>query len=310
MTAPWRKGFALLIVIWGLGAITILVVSFLTTGRLRLQAAHNIASAAQAQSIAAAAADLAMLSLAGERIGRTGPGATAQRDGSPYYCAMDNAAVAVAVEDESGKVDLNTASEKMLQDMLIGLFVMSPQQAAAIAHGISQFRTPPETDILQPREFDGKPFAAKRAAFQTALELDQVDGVDAEAFHALLPFVTVYSRAEGIDPHVAPPALFAALLGMSHENIVALAAAPFPNRLNRDDPLFPSAYRQPGAHSAFLIHAESVLANGPSSVRESIVEMQSSGGAPFAVREIRHGAPRYLETLRQMRDAVDALPPC
>ncbi len=53
--------------------------------------------------------------------------------------------------------------------------------------------------------------------------------------------------------------LVAALIGMPRRRVAALAAAPFPNRLNRDDPRFPGNYRQSGAHGAFLIHAEAVL---------------------------------------------------
>jgi general secretion pathway protein K len=304
-----RKGFALLVVIWGLGAISLLVVSFLATGRLRLQTAFNVAGAAQAQLIAAAAADLAILALAEERVAGTGA-EPARRLGAADFCAFDNAVVAVAIEDESGKVDLNTASEQLLKDALTGLLAMSPARAGDIAREIETYRTPPENDVPPPPALDGKPFGPKRAAFQTTLELDQVTGVDAQTFLALLPFVTVHSRADGIDPHVAPPALLAALLGMSRDNVAALAAAPFPNRLNRDDPRFPSAYRQTGAHGAFLIHVEAVLANGPSGVREVIVELQASDGALYAVREIRNGAPRYLDTLRPMRGAANALPPC
>jgi general secretion pathway protein K len=304
-----RGGFALLVVIWGLGAITLLVVSFSTTSRLRLQTAFNIAGAARAQSIAAAAADLAVLSLAEGRMVKNGPSAAAPQDGAPSFCVIDEAVVAIAIEDESGKVDLNTASETLLQDMLTGLLGMAPEQSGGIAHAIVEFRAPPENDLLR-SSTDGMPFAPKHAAFQTALELDQVAGIDAATFRALLPYVTVNSRSEGIDPHVAPPALFAALLGMPRSDVVTLATAPFPNNLNRDDPRFPSADRQAGAHGAFLIHVEVVLPDGPTGVQESIVEAPSSDGAPFALREIRHGSPRYLEVLAVMRTAANTLPPC
>lgn len=91
---------------------------------------------------------------------------------------------------------------------------------------------------------------------------------------------------------------------------MALAAAPFPNKLNRDDPRFPSEFRQVGGHSAFLVRAESVLASGPSAVWEALVEMQSNDGAPYVVREIHQGAPRTLDLLRRMQGAANALPPC
>lgn len=310
-----RKGFALLVVIWGLGAIALLVVSFLTTGRLRLQTAFNVVGAAQAQSVAAAAANLAILSLATERVAQNGSAAPAPpneraHDGAPNFCVLENAVVAFAVEDESGKVDLNTASEQLLQDVLVGLLGLPSSRAGDIARSIDTFRTPPDNDLPPPQSADGKPFGPKRAAFQTTLEFDQVAGVDAATFRALLPYVTVYSHAEGIDPHVAPPALVAALIGAPRDNIEALAATPYPNQLNRDDPRFPANYRQSGAHGAFLIHSEAVLANGPSAVQEYLVELQASDGSPFVVREVRHGVARYLAALRQMGNAAGALPPC
>jgi general secretion pathway protein K len=296
-------------VIWGLAAIALLVASFLSTGRLRLQTAFNLAGAARAQSVAAAAVDLAILSLADERLAHGGPQGPAPRDGAPNFCAIGDVVVAVAVADESGKVDLNTASESLLQDLFAGVAGFSPDRAAGLAHAVAEFRSAPENDLAPPPSMDGKPFAPKRAAFQTALEFDQVAGVEGQTFRRLIPFVTVHSRSEGLDPHVAPPALFAALTGASAEEASRLAAAPFPNRLNRDDPRFPSAYRQTGSHNAFTIHAEALLADGPTSVRESIVEMNANDGAPFALREIRHGAPLYLDALRRIAGAGN-LPPC
>jgi general secretion pathway protein K len=121
-----RKGFALLIVIWGLGAIALLVLSLLTTGRLRLQTAFNLAGAAQAQSIAEAAANLAILSLVAEKDARGGPQAPAPHDGAPRFCALRDAAVALAIEDEGGKIDLDAASDDFLRQALAGLLGLGP----------------------------------------------------------------------------------------------------------------------------------------------------------------------------------------
>ncbi|MCI4677154.1 general secretion pathway protein GspK [Rhodoblastus acidophilus] len=305
-----RKGFALLIVIWGLGAIALLVLSFLTTGRLRLQTAFNLAGAAQAQSIAEAAANLAILSLVAEKDARSGPQAPAPHDGAPRFCALGDAAVALAIEDESGKIDLNAASEGFLRQALAGLLGLGPARADAIAGAIAEFRTPPPDEAPPASNSSDKPFAPKRAAFQTVMEFDQVAPIDQATFRALKPFVTVHSRADGIDPKVAPPALLAALLGMAPDRVAELAAAPYPNNLNRDDPRFPVQFRQTGGNNAFLIHAEAVLANGPAAVWEALVETDPSDGGPYAIREIRHGPPRFLDALRAMRGARETLGPC
>lgn len=290
--------------------MALLVVSFLSTGRLRLQTAFNVAGAARAETVAAAAVDLTILALAREHFGNNVTGAPPVHEGAPRFCALDDAVVAVSVEDESGKVDLNAAPEPLLRNLFTGVLAMSPEKAGGLARAVLAFRAVPDAGVPAPPLADGRPFAPKRASFESALELDQVAGLDGASFHAILPFVTVHSRAEGIDPQVAPPALFAALVGARKEEVAALAAAPFPNRLNRDDPRFPSNYRQAGAHGAFLIHAESALREGPSGMRESIVEMESSVGGLYTLREVRRGASRYLDKLGQLRADPGALAPC
>jgi general secretion pathway protein K len=305
-----RRGFALLIVIWGLGAIALLVVSFLSTGRLRLQTAFNVSGAARAESVAAAAVDLAILALAREHFAPNVTGAPPVHEGAPRFCSLDDSVIAWSVEDEGGKVDLNAASEPLLRDLFTGLLAMSPEKAGGLARAVLAFRAQPEAGVPTPPVADGRPFAPKRTAFESALELDQVAGIDGASFHAILPFVTVHSRAEGIDPQVAPPALFAALVGARKQEVAALVATPFPNRLNRDDPRFPSAYRRAGTHGAFLVHAESALREGPSGLRESIVEMESSGGGLYTLREVRRGRSRYLDELDRLRADPAALAPC
>jgi general secretion pathway protein K len=292
-----------LIVIWGLGAIALLVLSFAATGRLRLQTAFNAAGAEQARAMAEAATNLAVLTLAREQIAGGAP----EHDGAPSFCALEDAVVALAIEDEAGKIDLNAASEPLLRDAFAGLAGLAPNDATALARAVADFRTPAIFGAAAP-PVANKPFAQKGAQFQSPLELDQVAGLDSARFQALLPFVTVHSHADGLDPHRAPPALFAALLGLSSEQVAALAARPFPNALNRDDPRFPDNYRQSGAHDIFLVHVEALLANGVRALRETIVDLRASDGAPYAFREIRGGAPHVSDQLTTMRAA--ALPPC
>jgi general secretion pathway protein K len=292
-----------LIVIWGLGAIALLVLSFAATGRLRLQTAFNAAGAEQARAMAEAATNLAVLTLAREQIAGGAP----EHDGAPSFCALEDAVVALAIEDEAGKIDLNAASEQLVRDAFSGLAGLAPNDAAEVARAVAQFRSPAIFGVTA-APVAGKPFSQKGAQFQSPLELDQVAGLDSARFQALLPFVTVHSHADGLDPHRAPPALFAALLGQSREEVAALAARPYPNALNRDDPRFPENYRQSGAHDIFLVHVEALLANGVRALRETIVDLRANDGAPYALREIRTGEPRFPDQLSAFRAA--ALPPC
>jgi general secretion pathway protein K len=291
-------GFALLVVIWGLGVIMLLIIGFMTTARWRLQAAFNVFGAARASLAADGAINAAILGLLMEQ----GGDVHAPRpihDGEPRFCTLLGGAAAIAIEDETGKVDLNGAPPQLLQAMFMGLGV-EKRAADALANAIVAFRGAPANDIgAKAPEYDamGKPFGPKRAPFQTVMELDQVAGVAPALFRDALPFVTTHSRGFGVDPLSAPPGLFAALAGFAQVEVRALISSPFPNRLDRRDSRFPASFGQGQPHGAFLVHAEVVLPTGQTSAREAIVELRA-GDEPFAIRELRRGAARYAEDLR------------
>lgn len=293
-----RAGFALLAVIWGTGLIATLVVAFMTNGRLRLQTAQNIARSVEAGYVAESAINLTALTLLGKRDVLAGPMDDTVSDGSPKFCVLDRAAVALAVEDESGKIDINAAGPEILSAALVGLG-LADSKAQEVAAAIVAFRTPPDGGIQLTPKSD-KPIEPKQSLFETTLELDQVSGVDPALFRALLPFVTVYSRAPGIDARASPPGLFAALAGFPADDVRRLTAAPYPNQINRTDPRFPSNFNQAGDHAAYLIHAEVLLASGQTTAKDALLDLRPPNGKQFAIHEMRLGQSRYLQDLRAM----------
>jgi general secretion pathway protein K len=308
-----RNGFALLAVIWGLGVISLLITSFMSNGRLRLQTAFNIAGATQAHLIAEGVINGTILSLLSER--DAGPAQTDRppHDGAPRFCSLAGAAVAIVIEDEGGKVDINSASPKLLQAMLMG-FGLEMHRADALANAIIAFRSTPTNEIAPSNHDDDEPdktVPSKRALFQTILELDQVDGIDAPLFRELRPFVTVHSRRQGLDARAAPPALFAALAGFSADDVQVSIATPFPNAFDRNDPRFPQTFKQSSDRGAFLLHAEVLLALGQTAVQEAVVDLRASSLGPYAIRELRRGATRYVDQLRSfLGNGAAALPDC
>jgi general secretion pathway protein K len=209
--------------------------------------------------------------------------------------------VAVALEEEAGKIDLNGAPPEFLQAALVGLG-LGERKARDVAQAIVAYRTTQAGAFGQiaPTPPSDKPIPPKQGLFETVMELDQVSGVDPALFRALLPFVTVHSRTAGVDARSSPPALFAALSGYPGENVRALAAAPFPNNLKRTDPRFPANFNQAGDRGAFLIHAEVMLATGQTIARDAILDLRPTNGAQYALREIRLGQSKYGDRLRAM----------
>jgi len=315
-----RMGFALLVVIWGLGLISLLVVSFASSSRLRLRSAFDFASATRAKLASDGAVDIAIVTLLSERAnGEAG----ALHDGVPLLCALAGSVVAIAIEDEGGKIDLNSAPPDLLKAMLTGLGI-DMRRADAVTNAIIEFRTPPTREIglaiLSVGAAD-KPFPPKHRPFESILELDQVAGIDPALFRELMSFVTIDRRGlssahrlkQGVDPHVTPPALFAALAGFPREDVRTLKSAPFPNRLDREDPRFRPAFKTQSEHDAFRIRAEALLFTGQAAVSETLVDLNTDGGSQsYIIRESRIRETLYLNRLRTFVEtgATASLPNC
>jgi general secretion pathway protein K len=302
-----KNGFALVTVIWGIALITLLVVSYASAARLRLQMAFNLAQATQADFIADAAIGQGVLSLLSESqqkgaapaLGNASAGQVERlvHDGKPKFCFLNDSAVAISIEDENGKVDLNAAPQKLLQTLLTGLG-LSAREADAAAAGVVAFRSIEGAPEVPQIDASDKPFGLKHAPFQAITELDQVPGVSPLLLKRLSSLVTVHSRSPGVDPKATPPALFALLVGQPPEEVHALLARPFPNALDRSDPRFPREFLGPGLGRVFLVHVEVVLATGQTSVREALLDLRGAVGEAFAIRELRRASARYLSTLR------------
>lgn len=305
-------GFALLVVIWAIGIISLLIVTVMTTARWGLQTAFNTANAARAALVAEAAISLATLGAANDLAAASPTGAPPVHDGQPLFCRIADAAVVIAVESESGKIDLNAAPPNVLT-MLFQGFGVDPRRSAAIASAIFEYRTlspGPMGKIGEASPDAERPFRPKHALFQSVLELEQVAGVDHELAQLVTPFVTVHSHTPGVSPQSAPPALFAALSGASLADVLALREAPYPNALNRTNPHFPAEIQVSSDTGAVLIHSETLLLNGQVSVREQIVEMRGTAATPLSILELRRGRARYLGPLRAAQQGGENLPPC
>ena len=296
-------------VIWGLGLIALMCITVAASARWRLAAAANLAGAAQAAHLAEAAQTIAIGELSAD-----GTGAPVSRftlDGTPVFCSLPQGAVAaILAEDEGGKADLNGAPPRLLEAMLTG-FGVEGNEAGAIAKAIVEFRTVDEPPLASRSRTTSAGIAPKHGLFQTIFELDQVAGIEPSLTRELYPFVTVSSARAGLDPTLAPPALFAALSGAPLSEVHALIAAPYPNTLRRTDARFPLPFIQGSPGGTIVIHAEVVIATGASAVREVLVDTRRPLGAPAAIKEARHGRPRYLGALKiLLGEGKHALPAC
>src|SRR5215471_19969720 len=248
-------GFVLVSVLWLLALLTLVMLVLLTAVRLDVRAAGQLARHAEAEALADGLMRLVALRL-GDRDRRPLADAGLARDGTPMRCEHASAAVAIAVTDVGGLVDLNAVSPNLLAWLLRGLGV-APEKAAALAATIADFRD--EDDVPSVNGAESAAYRAhglghgpKNAPFETVTELDQVLGMDLALLNRLRVVATVHSRQPGIDPSVPPPELLsaAAAAASASRTNVAVATATLGAPTATD---IPSEFRVPSRARAYRV---------------------------------------------------------
>ncbi|CAN0441419.1 unnamed protein product, partial [Phaeothamnion confervicola] len=189
-----RDGFALVAVIWSLGLITLLAMAVMVGARYRTRVASNYASAAAAETAAASAINLGIATAL--------TGAAEPNVRFPLRCQMPGGErVLVTVEEETGKIDLNTASAAILTRFFTAL-TRDQSLGTRIAGRIVELRTAKPKDAGA-----GSENAPPGPRFATIMQLDQVDGISPRLFRAALRLVTVRSGRPEPNMDAASPAL-------------------------------------------------------------------------------------------------------
>lgn len=272
-----EAGFALVAVIWAVGILGLLLTTALWGARLRAGEADAIADASAARALADAGAALAVLRV------------VAQPQGRPFAppvaiaCTLHEGAVALTIEDEGGKLDLNAAAPELLAALLAGAAV--PRAEAALA------------GILDARDAER---AAQRAAgsadaeprpFSSSLEIARVAALDGAALARLAPHLSVHSGAAGLDSRAARGDTLALLAagGLS-------GAAP--DRL-------PAAHEAASSAEVFLVRVEARPVAGGRAARDLVVRRDPAAPAAHRVLEARPGTLRALDPR-----SLDGYRPC
>src|SRR6185295_507992 len=143
--------------------------------RLDVRAAGQLARHAEAEALADGLTRLVALRLA-DRARRTLAAEAMAVDGTPYACSHEEAAVEIAVTDVGGLVDLNMASLRLLEWLLLG-HGLAAHRAAALAAAIVDFRDEDDQPTRNGAESAayraaGLRHGPKNAPFESVTELD------------------------------------------------------------------------------------------------------------------------------------------
>ena len=209
-SAKAQSGVALVIVLWMLALLIVLAMGYSRMVRTETSLTANLVHFNQARAMAEAGVWQAVSELL-----KPDKAERWRADGRPHSFPFGAGRVRVRIEDEGGRIDLNTARPELLYGLLNA--VELPEEAGLrLLQAVLDWRDPDnearkhgaEDADYQRR---GYAYGAKDGAFNSVAELQRVMGFDYRIYRALAPALTVYSGQPGINPKAAPRAALLAL---------------------------------------------------------------------------------------------------
>ncbi len=234
-TLASQKGIALFLVLWVLTILMVIVFSFSFMARTETHSTLSFKERMEKKFIAEAGLERGIMELfyrsvyknqtliiEGSEVWKT--------DGTSYNGQIGDGHYTVSVMDESGKVDINTASDIVFKNLLINVGVQG-EEIDTIVDSIMDWRDPDDFHRLHGAESDyymslPNPYSAKNANFDTLEELLLVKGMTSEILYGsasggekrgLINFLTVNSKTNRININAAPKEVLMAIPGMTPE---------------------------------------------------------------------------------------------
>jgi general secretion pathway protein K len=226
-----QRGVALVVVLWACTLLAILLGGYAGLARVEALQTRYQSARVRLHYLAEAGAMRAMAEISGKDGGAWVP------DGRPYVLRLDEQEVHIRVEDDSGKVDLNTATPQVLQ----GLFQAAGLDAAAaqaLAEHVRETRDAAgafdRSEGTQRYARAGLAAGPRYAEFASPEEVQGVLGMHPALYRRIASSITVWSRREQPAPAFAQALALAALPGMdlrAAARFVALRQAADPRSL-------------------------------------------------------------------------------
>ena len=238
-----ERGVILIALLWIFTALSAIVLSFAREGRVEVAAALNAQSLEQAYYVARAGISETIYRLAYQQFGPQTQQTALQNEPTPLALGritgeFGGGHYTVNIQDETGKVNLNSVSEEQLRNLLLAAEIPA-DDADIITDSILDWRDADDSPRANGAEDDyyqtlSPPYAAKNANFETTEELLLVRGVTPEYFYGrpvrdddgsvrykygLSRYLTVYSSNQNqINVNFAPLSVLLSIPGMERDS--------------------------------------------------------------------------------------------
>ncbi|HEY1629820.1 MAG TPA: hypothetical protein VGF56_00795 [Rhizomicrobium sp.] len=215
---------ALASVLWGMAALSLIAAAMLSSSMNAVHVARNSWTQLRADAEADSAVQLAILSLFDPRMERRLP-----VDGSTEQLTVNGDSVAVSIQDEAGRIDVNYASRNFLRDLFKAAGA-SASDADTLSDRIVDWRSVKGTHSLNGATADdyrnaGYAYVPRGGAFQSVDEAGLVMGMTPELFARVAPALTVYSHSPFLDMRIGTKQALMAIPGMDADKADVMVSA-------------------------------------------------------------------------------------
>jgi general secretion pathway protein K len=290
-----QRGFVLLIVLATLGLLSVVVVTFTQVSRTQVKVAATSSESARAEALADAGVSIAILDLVAAR-GKEPSASRFSFDATLHACRIGHEGVlAISIQDEAGKVDLNVGSEQVIRALILGLGGGEAAVDAVLDYRDEDDRRRASGAEEPEYRAAGRAMGPKNGPFLAIEELANVLGLTQADAERMRPFVTIHSGQQGIDTSVAPKFL----LDIVRRGVERGGTSTFGDHgndeadvdaENRVGPPLPAQFLAASTRRAFSIRSEARTPAGAIFVREAIVEFLVPNAATFVLRRWNRGA--------------------
>ena len=281
-----QSGVALILVLWVTVLLTVIAASFALSARTEGIQARMVFDTTKARYLAEAGLHRAIYEL-------RNPDVEARwiADGRSYTMDFADTEIEISIIDETGKIDLNLASD----ELLVGLFAslgISEDDALMLTERVIDWRDNDNIKGFSGAEDDdyeseGYPYGSKDALFDTVPELQQVMGIDYEMYKKLEPAITVYSGSRDINIAFAPEQALMALQDVTREDAqLFIEERELVENIGDELPILPNGLSgvARGGGVAFSIVVKASLSNGHQAALDATIRLGGTvQGRPFRI---------------------------
>ena len=290
-----QSGVALILALWLTVLLTVIAAGFAYSMRTEALAARNSVALAQSRTLA----DGAVWRVVYELMRLRTINEEWQSDGAVHSWEEGGATIAANAVDESGKIDLNAASDTLLKNLFQTAAGVDADTAARLVDAIGDWKD--ADDIKRPNGAEsadykaaGLSYTPANAPFETLAELQRVLGMTPAIYAAVAGNLTVFNRQAGVNPAYASRTVLLALPNATPEVVDAYIA-------QRNDalaqrlplPPFPLAGGA-GPVNVWRIRAEVTTADGVTFIREAVIRPGGDVSHPATVLMWQEGDQRLF----------------